>query len=298
MFDLESFSQFISPDADRGAFIQNYLLERGVQSAVINVDGRRHIYAKFPPSGYSANFRIKTLIAHYDRFSEEGKIATPGANDNSSSVFCLMDFAVRLVKFKGVHNVRIFFTDGEELVSGRGGVTEQGAYKLANVIQKAGIRDEDVFVFDCVGRGTIPVLGTAAVSNSMNTSFSKKCVALENGAKAILSSLGIGWLNLPIPYSDNAGFLASGIPAVAFTMLPGDEAQSYMLALQKIPRLSQFVRNPSLPLEENEKAALKKILPKTWQLFHTPEDNLDSLTPASFDVVAKILDVIAARKTM
>lgn len=298
MFDLESFSQFISPDADRGAFIQNYLLERGVQSAVINVDGRRHIYAKFPPSGYSANFRIKTLIAHYDRFSEEGKIATPGANDNSSSVFCLMDFAARLVKFKGVHNVRIFFTDGEELVSGRGGVTEQGAYKLANVIQKAGIRDEDVFVFDCVGRGTIPVLGTAAVSNSMNAAFSKKCGALENGAKAILSSLGIGWLNLPIPYSDNAGFLASGIPAVAFTMLPGDEAQSYMLALQKIPRLSQFVRNPSLPLEENEKAALKKILPKTWQLFHTPEDNLDSLTPASFDVVAKILDVIAARKTM
>ena len=298
MFDLESFSQFISPDADRGAFIQNYLLDRGVQSAVINVDGRRHIYAKFSPSGYSANFRIKTLIAHYDRFSEEGKIATPGANDNSSSVFCLMDFAARLVKFKGVHNVRIFFTDGEELVSGRGGVTEQGAYKLANVIQKAGIRDEDVFVFDCVGRGTIPVLGTAAVSNSMNAAFSKKCVALENGAKAILSSLGIGWLNLPIPYSDNAGFLASGIPAVAFTMLPGDEAQSYMLALQKIPRLSQFVRNPSLPLEENEKAALKKILPKTWQLFHTPEDNLDSLTPASFDVVAKILDVIAARKTM
>lgn len=298
MFDLESFSQFISPDADRGAFIQNYLLERGVQSAVINVDGRRHIYAKFPPSGYSANFRIKTLIAHYDRFSEEGKIATPGANDNSSSVFCLMDFAARLVKFKGVHNVRIFFTDGEELVSGRGGVTEQGAYKLANVIQKAGIRDEDIFVFDCVGRGTIPVLGTAAVSNSMNAAFSKKCVALENGAKAILSSLGIGWLNLPIPYSDNAGFLASGIPAVAFTMLPGDEAQSYMLALQKIPRLSQFVRNPSLLLEENEKAALKKILPKTWQLFHTPEDNLDSLTPASFDVVAKILDIIAARKTM
>ena len=298
MFDLESFSQFISPDADRGAFIQNYLLERGVQSAVINVDGRRHIYAKFPPSGYSANFRIKTLIAHYDRFSEEGKIATPGANDNSSSVFCLMDFAARLAKFKGVHNVRIFFTDGEELVSGRGGVTEQGAYKLANVIQKAGIRDEDVFVFDCVGRGTIPVLGTAAVSNSMNAAFSKKCVALENGAKVILSSLGIGWLNLPIPYSDNAGFLASGIPAVAFTMLPGDEAQSYMLALQKIPRLSQFVRNPSLPLEENEKAALKKILPKTWQLFHTPEDNLDSLTPASFDVIAKILDVIAARKTM
>lgn len=298
MFDLESFSQFISPDADRGAFIQNYLLDRGVQSAVINVDGRRHIYAKFHPSGYSANFRIKTLIAHYDRFSEEGKIATPGANDNSSSVFCLMDFAARLVKFKGVHNVRIFFTDGEELVSGRGGVTEQGAYKLANVIQKAGIRDEDVFVFDCVGRGTIPVLGTATVLNSMNATFSKKCVALENGAKAILSSLGIGWLNLPIPYSDNAGFLASGIPAVAFTMLPGDEAQSYMLALQKIPRLSQFVRNPSLPLEENEKAALKKILPKTWQLFHTPEDNLDSLTLASFDVVAKILDVIAARKTM
>lgn len=298
MFDSELFSQFISPNADRGAFIQNYLLERGVQSAVINVDGRRHIYAKFPPSGYSATFRIKTLIAHYDRFSEGGKIVTPGANDNSSSVFCLMDFAARLAKFNGVHNVRIFFTDGEELVSGMGGVTEQGAYKLANVIQKAGIKDEDVFVFDCVGRGTIPVLGTAAVSKSMSASFAKKCASLEQGAKAILASLGMGWLNLPIPYSDNAGFLASGIPAVAFTMLPDDEAQNYMLALQKIPSLSQFVRNPSLPLDDNEKTALKKSLPKTWQLFHTPQDNLDSLTPASFEIVAKILDVIAARKTV
>lgn len=298
MFDAESFSQFISPNVDRCAFIQTYLLERGVQSAVINVDGRRHIYAKLPPSGYSAMFRMKTLVAHYDRFSEGGKIITPGANDNSSSVFCLMDFAARLVKSNGVHNVRIFFTDGEELVSGMGGVTEQGAYKLANVIQKAGIKDEDVFVFDCVGRGTIPILGTAAVSKSMGAPFAKKCAALEQGAKAILASLGIGWLNVPIPYSDNAGFLASGIPAVAFTMLPDDEAQAYMLALQHIPGLSQFVRNPSSPLAETEKAALKNALPKTWRLFHTMQDNLDSLTPASFEIVAKILDAIAARKTV
>ena len=81
-------------------------------------------------------------------------------------------------------------------------------------------------------------------------------------------------------------------------MLPNDEAQNYMLALQKIPSLSQFVRNPSLPLDDNEKAALKKLLPKTWQLFHTPQDNLESLTPASFEIVAKILATIAARKTV
>lgn len=302
MFDAESFSRFIASNVNRGEFIQNYLLERNVQSAVINVDGRRHIYVKLPHSGYNATFRMKTIIAHYDRFVQKNAAQVEplefGANDNSFAVFCLMDFAARLVKFRGIHNMRIFFTDGEELASSEEGVTSQGAYKLAGALQKAGIKDEDIFVFDCMGRGTVPILGTSILPRGASSGFAKKYNALEQGAKAILASLGGDWLNLPIPYSDNAGFLASGIPAVAFTMLPQDEAQNYMYALQNIPGLLEFVQNRIAKISMAQKEALKNSLPRTWQLMHTPLDNFASITPESFSITARILDAIALRKTI
>lgn len=302
MFDAKSFSRFIASNVNRGEFIQNYLLERDVQTAVINVDGRRHIYAKLPRSGYNATFRIKTIIAHYDRFVQknaaQGEPLEFGANDNSFAVFCLMDFAARLVKFRGIHNVRIFFTDGEELVSNEEGVTSQGSYKLAGLLQKAGIKDEDIFVFDCMGRGTIPILGSSIIPRGASNSFIKKYNALEQGARAILASLGGSWLNLPIPYSDNAGFLASGIPAVAFTMLSQDEAQSYMYALQNVPGLLEFVQNRITTMSAAQKEILKNNLPQTWQMMHTSLDNFASITPESFSITARILDAIALRKTI
>lgn len=284
---LDDYIKFISPECDRGTFVQEYLSARGVDSAVLGVDGKRHIYVKLPLSGYSPTFRVKTVLAHYDRV--EG---SPGANDNSSGVFALMDFAVRLSRFRGVHNVRVFFTDGEEL--GAQGVREQGAYSLANVIQKAGIKDEDIFVFDCMGRGTVPVLGMNNFSGNMNSAFKKKYSALEKSAKAILSSTCQHWLNLPMEYSDNAGFLASGIPAVVFTMLPDKEAQRYMLALQNVPGFLDFVQHKKNAVQNEEYFA--GLLPETWRLLHTAGDNLDSLTEESFLITARILDAIAMRK--
>ncbi|MBR5096373.1 MAG: M28 family peptidase, partial [Treponema sp.] len=222
------YEMFLRPNTDRAAFIQTYLGARGVDCAVIGVDGKRHIYVKLPRQGYDATFRVKTIIAHYDIVPD-----SPGANDNSSSVFCLMDFAARLAHFRGVHNCRIFLTDGEEL--GSGGVVEQGAYSLASTMQKCGIRDEDIYVFDCVGRGTVPLLGLNVPPAKAPATFVKKFNALEQGTKALLSSLGLSWVNLPMPYSDNAGFLANGFPAIAITMLPQDEATAYMMALRNDP---------------------------------------------------------------
>ncbi|MBP5448089.1 MAG: hypothetical protein J6X95_08400, partial [Treponema sp.] len=74
---------FLRPNSDRASFIQTYLGARGVETAVIGVDGKRHIYVKLPRQGYDATFRVKTIIAHYDIAPD-----SPGANDNSSSVFC------------------------------------------------------------------------------------------------------------------------------------------------------------------------------------------------------------------
>lgn len=283
------YQNFLASPNSRADFIQKYLEARGVETAVIGVEGKRHIYVKLPRQGYSAAFRVKTIIAHYDIAPD-----TPGANDNSSSVFCLMDFAARLAKFNGVHNCRIFFTDGEEL--GSEGVKEQGAFSLASTMQKCGIRDEDIYVFDCVGRGTVPLLGLNVPPAKAPASFVKKYKALDQSAKAILSSLGLNWVNLPMPYSDNAGFLAHGFPVVAITMLPQNEASAYMMALNSDPDLMRYVKNQDVP--EKKIDALQQLLPLTWRLMHTDGDNISSLTPQSFAITARILDAIALRRTV
>lgn len=283
------YQNFLASPNSRADFIQKYLEARGVETAVIGVEGKRHIYVKLPRSGYNAAFRVKTIIAHYDIAPD-----TPGANDNSSSVFCLMDFAARLAKFNGVHNCRIFFTDGEEL--GSEGVKEQGAFSLASTMKKCGIRDEDIYVFDCVGRGTVPLLGLNVPPAKAPASFVKKYQALDMGVKGIFSSLGLSWVNLPMPYSDNAGFLANGFPAVAITFLPDSEASAYMAALQGDADLMRYVKNLDVP--ESKIDLLHARLPLTWRLMHTDGDNIASLTPQSFAIAARILDAIALRKTI
>ncbi|MBR5933509.1 MAG: hypothetical protein IK002_05920, partial [Treponema sp.] len=84
----QAFKDFISPTCDRARFIQDYLKAGGLDSTIIPLEGKNHIYVKFPKTQYNPMFRIKTVIAHYDRIGI-------GANDNSAAVFCLMEWALR-----------------------------------------------------------------------------------------------------------------------------------------------------------------------------------------------------------
>ncbi len=282
------FNEYIKYGTDRCRFIQSYLAENGVETVLIPVEGKKHIYVKFPLSSYSPRFRIKTLIVHYDIVEN-----SPGANDNSAADFSVMEFAIRLMKFRGVHNVRIFFTDGEEL--GEGGVEGQGAYALAQLLKKSGIRNDDVFVFDCMGRGTVPVLAKSIAPSGAPAAFARQLENLKLRAEELLRSSCNGhWLTLPVPYSDNAGFLACGIPAVAITMLPESEAFAYMKALQQMPELEKLVMNRKT---ENE-LVLRTKLPPTWKFLHTENDSIMSLTPESFDFTARIFDELARLKTI
>ena len=276
------FKTFISADCDRASFIQNYLKAAGLEAPVLQMEGKNHIYVKFPQSQYNPMFRIKTVIAHYDRFS-----GSPGANDNSAAVFCLMNWAVSLSKSTVVepvetttglhhvskptpfHNIRLIFTDGEEL--GAMGVSQQGAFPLAQVFRRLGITNDDIFVFDCMGRGDVPVLTQTILPRKASSKFIKDFRALEQRAASLLQTSANGrWFSLPCNYSDNASFIANGIPAVAITMLPSSEVT----------------------------AATQGVLPQTWQLLHTAGDNLESLTPQSFEIFYSILNNLAAMKTL
>ncbi len=281
-----SFKDFISSDCDRAAFIQAYLKNAGLDAPILHMEGKNHIYVKFPQNQYNPTFRIKTVIAHYDRIGI-------GANDNSAAVFCLLEWAAKLAKNAVVecprrgpvgttaacgsattvpakfHNIRLIFTDGEEL--GAEGITQQGAFPLAQVFRRLGITNDDIFVFDCMGRGDVPVLTQTVLPPKAPVRFVKNFTALEQRAATLLQASAAGrWFCLPCNYSDNASFIANAIPAVAITMLPSAEVSS----------------------------ATRGEIPVTWQLLHTAGDNLTSLTPQSFEIFHNILNNLAVLKTL
>lgn len=253
------------------------------------MEGKNHIYVKFPQNQYNPTFRIKTVIAHYDRIGI-------GANDNSAAVFCLLEWAKKLAAIPMVkagttvvepvettsnsaliiaarsqffHNIRLIFTDGEEL--GAEGITQQGAFPLAQVFRRLGITNDDIFVFDCMGRGDVPILTQTVLPPKAPVRFVKNFTALEQRAATLLQTSAAGrWFCLPCNYSDNASFIANGIPAVAITMLPSAEVSS----------------------------ATRGEIPATWKLLHTAGDNLASLTPQSFEIFHNILNNLAAMKTL
>lgn len=270
MNQKHSFEQFISPECDRKAFIQDFLNANGIDAPVIQLDGRNHIYVKFPLQQYNSMFKIKTVVAHYDRAP-----GTPGANDNSAAVFTILQWAVKIFTAcktgqLSFHNVRIIFTDGEE--EGEAGVKDQGAYALAALFRKLNLLDDDIFVFDCMGRGTVPVICENNLPSGASTTIKNRVVELENIAEKLISEAAGGrWFKMPTSYSDNASFLANGIPAVAITLLPAEEINLYT--------------------KEN-------IPPKTWSLFHTKQDDLTSLTPEAFQITARILDNLAKLKQL
>lgn len=294
-FCCEDFKQFISPDCDRLSFICEWLENRGVKTVVMPIEGKNHVYVVFPQSCYNGMFKIKTVVAHYDRF--EG---SPGANDNSSSVWCLMNWAVQLNEADFSHNVRLIFTDGEEL--GNGGkdfsIGAQGAFALAGVFKRLGITDDDVFVFDCVGRGEIPVLQKSVLPLKTPAKMKKNFNSLYERTQKLLKAGGKNnWVILPVGYSDNAGFLANGICAVAVTFLPREEASKYMYDLALVKGLESYVTNHTVP-DGKTMAEMEDLLPLSWRLLHTDGDNLDSLTEESFVIMERILSLISDMKTL
>ncbi|MDY4523612.1 MAG: M28 family peptidase [Treponema sp.] len=260
-FLSKDFLDFIKPDCNRLNFIQNFLKQNDVETAVIPLEGKKHIYVKFPQNQYNPLFKIKTVVAHYDRFEN-----SPGANDNSAAVYMLMLWAVKLSSQYDFHNVRLIFTDGEEACPD--GVTSQGAFAIASLFKKLDIKD-DIFVFDCMGCGDVPVLCENKIPQKAGNAFIKKLTALENKAQRIIRTAGNGkWFCLPCNYSDNASFIAQGIPAVAITILPSSEVSD----------------------------VLKNQTPKTWKNLHTQNDNIENLWESSFSLSMKIFDLLAQQK--
>lgn len=294
-----SFSTFLDQKTDRVAFISNWLSSYSIPHNIIDFSGKKHIIVKFSNNHYDPRFRHKMLVAHHDRIP-----TTPGANDNSAACYQLLLFAKELHSSSILggqsfaHNTRILFTDGEE-AAGKEGIHGQGSYRLGKGLIQIGKGNEDLYVFDATGTGDTLVVSTTGIHGRKGEPANIKLLHLHEEAIEIARSVSPeNWIQLPTPFSDNAGFLASGVPAQVITILPHEEATRLLLALkagteQQINMLSNQITINSY---KNKADFKKQGIPETWLRLHTDSDTADKLTKKAFELINAFLREIAKRR--
>ena len=170
------FAEFLQPNCNRFEYLKSWITKLEIPFTVLPIDSKNHIFINFPKSSYSPLFKTKTILVHYDRVEN-----TPGANDNSAAVCQVLLWVKKIYNSPKVHNLRVIFTDGEEL----GCTKEQGAYGIATLYKKLGITQDEVFVLDGCGRGDVLVVSTAGKDLKINKSYQSTFEALYNKAVSL-----------------------------------------------------------------------------------------------------------------
>ena len=287
------FEAFLKPSIDRPGFISSWLTSHTIPHSVLKLAGKKHIIVRFSSSAYDPRFRMKTLVAHHDRVEN-----TPGANDNSAACFQLMLCALRLNQMDSVtsvpfpHNTRIIFTDGEE-AAGEKGVSGQGSYSLGEGLRRLKMTDDDVFVFDACGRGDTLIVSTSGIHVRGKTGKNFDRVHAQ-ATRIAVKVAPESWVQLPTPYSDNAGFLAAGIASQVITILPHEEASTLLKgfgnSIAEQEKMMQIITGKGLRDQNNGSV---DVIPRTWTLMHTKDDTAESLTPQAFTLMESVLDTIS-----
>jgi len=287
----ERFFDFIAPDADRFAVLLDHVQKLGLNSLVISIEGYRHffIFPKginlklSPGDAFPFNRESPTVLtAHYDRVS-----GSPGANDNSAAVFQLLKTALKLDEMD-IGQWIIIFTDKEELQNGEG-FKEQGSYSLAIKLRQLGLLHAQIFNFDACGTGEAFVFsGTADYLLDKNEKPGYRNViqrvkklrkkVLETARRLSLSHV----LSVPVPFSDDAGFLQGGLPAQTITTLPENEAGHFASLLRNRPEFVDMLISGSITNDAD-----RRLIPETWRVINGPEDTPDRLTPGHYDRIVR-----------
>ncbi len=264
--DQKVFKDFCALNIDRKKIIIAILESEDIPYSIITLDSADHIVV-FPRNLVNVE-QSNVLLAHYDRVNE-----TPGANDNSASVFYLLYHAKRL---NGqAHSTIIIFTDREEIGNAES-VTAQGSYALGRYLKSKNIQNLNFYVFDMCGIGNTILLGTAGENlikdhYKENYSASKikgKIERVKKQAEDMLLTVNAGEFFYLTPlFSDDLGLILNEYPAVLISLLPYREAVEYK-------------KNPT-------------TLPKSWQNNHTMDDNIDTLDFKSWDVLSELLSKLS-----
>ena len=280
------FNAFLNPAADRRTFITERLAAQGIPYRTVTLQDKTHIVITYRQSAYNPRFKMKTLIAHYDRAA-----GTQGANDNSAACIQLLLFAQTLLHKRDAHNIRIIFTDGEE--AGADGIKNQGAYRLGQGLRALSMQQDDIFVFDMCGSGDTLILSESGIYGREKQKTAT-LMALHRRCRIYADAACRGrWLSLPTAYSDNAGLISAGLTAQVITVLPRAEAELLMRYMPRSEALQRsIITNAHVPPD----SPLAAVIPQTWQRMHMPQDSLETLTPQAFILVDKMLRYLAGVK--
>ena len=289
----DEITEFCTPGCDRYDFLIRWLTREEISHSVIPTGQARHIMIRLDKERpYLKRFYIKTLVAHYDRVQ-----GTPGANDNSASVFQLLYSIRKLKTLKQAHNIQIILTDKEELEDGDS-VVSQGAYQLAHLFREKNIRNCIFFVFDMCGIGDTLISGRAGLQllkskydnevrfrklyNDMinfNSSLADLFLSFRDGEFFHLNSL----------FSDDLGFLLNRYPALQISVLPYEEAIAMKRDLFRIrPQEWKRLTDKGI-LSAEYRFFLKSILPASWKNNHGNDDTVEHLTESAFTVIDEFI---------
>ncbi|MGP1454306.1 MAG: M28 family peptidase [Treponema sp.] len=284
------FADLTADAADRCVCITAWLDLHKVPYHIVQIKDKKHIVITYAAPAYNRHFKMKTLIAHYDRAEN-----TPGANDNTAACVQLLFFSLQLLQSVKTHNIRIILTDGEE--AGINGISQQGAYNLGRALRALHMQHDDIFVFDVCGSGDTLILSESGIwgrstdSSLPLTAFHKRCCAY---AAAVCNG---HWYSLLTAYSDNAGFISAGLQAQVITVLPKHEAKILLRALRE-EKDTTALQNLQNCIIKNERVAesspFATIIPKTWQRMHSQADSIATLTPEAFVLMNQWLQFIAS----
>lgn len=259
---------FCRLDCDRFSFLETFLEWKKIPFSCLEAGGR-HLLIN-PMEKKRPGHYIKVLTAHYDRV--EG---TPGANDNSSSVFILLKHIEYLMQTDYSHNTMILFTDREELTGGRT-IYDQGSCHLGSYWKKNLGENYFFTVLDMCGIGDTLIWGRndlklqkenpdALVSKGVIKTIDYLYESLSDllFRHSRQSDMGINGL-----FSDDLGFILSGLPAIQLSLLPWKEAELWKKDSGKMP--------------------------ESWKVNHSADDTVETLQDSAFLTMEKFLKNLAS----
>ena len=266
------FREFISPEINRFALLCSVLDDCSLPRQILEIEGKRHILI-----GNLAGSGKPIFTAHYDRVPK-----SPGANDNSAAVFQLIETAIDF-SLQHKNRAHFIFTDGEELLKNES-LCRQGSFSLGIYLKKNGLEKNPIFTFDACGTGDTLIISTAAEELLKNETGegaeiarrkaqTLRRFALEAARAAHLEKV----LLLPTPFSEDAGFLLSGMTAQTITILPHNEA-----ALVQGNKNANFLNND------------RRLIPETWRSLNGPGDSPLRLTPEHWKNIPAFTAALAA----
>jgi hypothetical protein len=322
----EEFLRFLSPGSDRLGGLCALLAKRGLAYRLLAIGSRRHVLVRLGRG--SPRFIVS---AHYDRVA-----GSPGFLDNSAACLELADFGARVVarvgaargeskvglaerssasertsSVRSLDEVRseglfLLFTDGEE-APGKGGPLDQGSYALSLALKAALGREaiaalSGFLVVDVTGRGGRLLFSRAPAALLERHGLAASPLAqglssLERLCSGAAGRAGLAEpLRLPLPWSDDLGFLLGGLPALSVSLLPEGEARAYAALCAEAGRAAGDLAGGVLA--SGERAPLREeagsAWPATWDCLHSAGDGPGLAEEASFALMASFLDSLLA----